>query len=327
MITSTLKRLGQSIERTPTYLTILAGTLLVSYEHWIGPLSVTAQLIFCGSLLLVVGIPHGALDHLIEEERISQQAKPFSLARFLAKYIVMIVLYGLAWLFFPVLCLCIFLLISAWHFGETDLEHAPDDIYWSFTRLIAGGFVLGFILLAHATEVTPILARIVQDDPKTMTLWAIAVNKSGALLRGWATLGIVLTMLSLGHRPTLINGWRLVRLGTVLLLTYSLPLLPAFMLYFGGWHSLSSFGLIQSYLHRSAHPARSIWKLWQQSIPFTVLAFGFLLAGAGIWNRYMPYFDPLPYLFILLSTITLPHIQVMRQLNLPAKRLAIKKLN
>jgi Brp/Blh family beta-carotene 15,15'-monooxygenase len=327
MITSTLTRLGQHIERTPTYLTILAGTLLVSYEHWIGPLSITAQLVFCGSLLLVVGIPHGALDHLIEQERSSQQAKPFSLARFLAKYIVMIVLYGLAWLFFPVLSLLVFLLISAWHFGETDLEHVPDDIYWSLTRLIAGGFVLGFILLAHATEVTPILARIVQDDQQTMTLWAEAVSSSGALLRGWATLSIILTILSLGHRSTLINSWRLVRLATVLLLTYSLPLLPAFMLYFGGWHSLSSFGLIQSYLQRSANPAQSVWKLWRQSIPFTALAFGFLLAGAGIWTSYMPHFDPLPYLFILLSTITLPHIQVMRQLSLPPKKLVIKKID
>ena len=316
MTSTLLTKLGRYIQRTPTGLTILAGSVLMGYQYWVGPLSMQVQLIFCSSLLLFVGIPHGALDHLIEQERTMRQAKPFSLPRFIAKYVLMIAMYGLAWLFFPVLSLTLFLLISAWHFGETDVENAPDDRYWSLIRLVAGGFVVAFILLTHAVEVTPILSRIVQNDAQAMKLWGEAASRAGTLLRGWATLTVVLAMLALGNRPMPLNGWRLARLGTVILLTYTLPLLPAFMLYFGGWHSLNSFGIIQSYLNRSGNPTRTIWKLWRQSVPLTALAFGFLMAGAGIWNSYAPLFDPLPYLFILLSTITLPHIQVMHQLDL-----------
>lgn len=316
MITRLLTRLGNYIHRTPTGLTILAGFLLACYQYWVGPLPILLQLFFCISLLLLVGIPHGALDHLIEQERTLRQAQPFSLVRFILKYVLMIAIYGLAWLFFPVLSLTVFLLISAWHFGETDLENAPDDRYWSLIRLVAGGFVLGFILLTHAAEVTPILSRIIQNDPQAMKIWGVAAERAGALLRGWATLVVILAILALGHQPIQLNGWRLARLGMVLLLTYTLPLLPAFMLYFGGWHSLSSFGIIQSYMQRPGKPAQSIWKLWWQSAPLTILAFGFLIAGAGIWHSYTPLLDPLPYLFILLSTITLPHIQVMHQLDL-----------
>lgn len=319
MIISLIASLSNRIQRTPTGLTILAGFLLACYQYWVGPLPMLYQLIFCSGLLLLVGIPHGALDHLLEQERTLREARPFSLARFILKYVLMIAIYGLGWLLFPVLSLSVFLLISAWHFGETDLENAPDDRYWSLSRLVAGGFVLAFILLSHAAEVTPILSRIIQNDPQAMTLWSLAVLYANSLMRGWATLVVVLAMLALGHQPVRLNGWRLARLGAVLLLTYMLPLLPAFMLYFGGWHSLSSFGVIQTYMQQPGKPTQTIWKLWRQSIPMTVLAFGFMMAGAGIWHSYTPQFDPLPYLFILLSTITLPHIQVMHQLNLLRK--------
>lgn len=314
-----LSRLSRSVQQTPTGLTIVAGLALAGYQHWVGSLSVTIQLIFCLGLLVLVGIPHGALDHLIEQEGSLRQAKPFSLVRFIAKYVLTIGLYGLAWLFFPVFSLVVFLFISAWHFGETDIENAPDDIYWSLTRIVAGGFILGFILLTHVAEVAPIVVRIVQNDESAVQFLNWVSSQSSALLRGWATLGIVLAMLSFGHRPMAISGWRLVRLGVVLLLTYALPLLPGFMLYFGGWHALSSFGNIRAFLQQSDKPVQSAWKLWRQSIPLTLLAFGFLLAGAGIWQSYTPQFDPLPYLFILLSTITLPHIQVMHQLDLLRK--------
>lgn len=307
--------MGSYVKRTPTCLTIVAGLSVAAYQYWVGPLSSTAQLFFCFGLLAFVGIPHGALDHLIEQEHSLRQAQPFSLTRFIAKYVFMIAAYGLGWMVFPVLSFILFLLISALHFGETDLEQAPDTGYWSLTRLLAGGFVLAFILINHADEVTPIIARIVENDTLTMQVWNGAIRHGGSLLRGWVTLLGVLAMLAYGHQPIPVNGWRLVRLAMVVSLTYTLPLLPAFMLYFGGWHSLSSFGTIVSYLQQSPHPGQSIWKIWRQSIPFTLLAFGFLIACTNVWNSYIPTIDPIPYLFILLSTITLPHIKVMHQLN------------
>ncbi len=321
MLPNRFVKLYLVVQQTPTYLTIIAGLLLVSYQYWAGPLPFTAQLVFCAGLLLVAGIPHGALDHLIEQEHSTRKNQPFSMPAFLVKYLLMIAVYGTGWLMFPVVSLVLFLLISAWHFGETDLENTPDNTYWLLTRLVEGGLVLAFILLTHAAETTPILARIVQYDAHTMEFWHRAASQSGELLRGWATLLIVLVMLAFGQYPMHINGWRLGRLGVILLLTYCLPLLPAFMLYFGGWHALSSFGTIRSYLQQSTGTRGSIWKLWRKSMPLTIIAFGFLLVCTGVWYSYATYLDPIPCLFILLSLITLPHIQVMHQLSIYSKRL------
>ena len=320
LLPTSLIALRRYVLQTPTALTIVAGVLLVSYQQWVGPLPIAAQLSFCVGLLLVAGIPHGALDHLIEQEHSIRRAQPFSMRQFFLKYLVTIAIYGIGWLVFPVLSLVLFLLISAWHFGETDLENAPDTPCWSLTRLVTGGFVLALILLTHATETTPILARIVQQNDLALQLWQAATSHAGALLRGWATLAVVLAMLAFGEQPMSVNSWRLGRWGLVLLLTYPLPLLPAFMLYFGGWHALSSFGSIRSYLQKSAYSLYSIWSLWRQSLPLTLVAFGFLAACATLWYTYAPHFDLLPILFILLSTITLPHIQVMYRLNINNKK-------
>jgi beta-carotene 15,15'-dioxygenase len=320
MITSGLARFARHAQQTPTYLTIVAGCMLVIYQHWIGPLPLLAQLLFCGVLLLVAGIPHGALDHLVEKERVSRLGEPFSLEQFLTKYLLTMALYAGAWLLAPVPCLFVFLLISAWHFGETDLVNAPATPYWSLARLSAGGFVLAFILLTHAAETTPILTRIVQADKLAMAVWNNLVVQSGGVLRGWATLIIVVMMLAYGQRPSVLDGWRLARLLVVISLTYWLPLLPAFMLYFGGWHALSSFRSLQAYLpHHTPNMALTALTVWRQSLPLTGVAFGGLAIFGGIWHFYMPLLDPIPILFIFLSLITLPHIGVMYAINAESK--------
>jgi beta-carotene 15,15'-dioxygenase len=308
--------LRRLVVQTPTLLTIIAGVILAGYQHFVGPLPLLFQLIFCGFLLLVAGIPHGALDHLVEQERANRLGKQFLLGQFLAKYLLTMGVYAGAWLLAPVPCLLVFLLISAWHFGETDLANAPETPYWSLARLSAGGFVLAFILLTHADETTPILFRIVQADELAVSFWQGLVLRSGAILRGWGTLVVVLTMLAYGQRASAIDGWRLARLLIIIGLTYFLPLLPAFMLYFGGWHALSSFHSLRHYLPVNAPtPTQAALHVWKQSLPLTGVAFGFLAVFLIVLTELAPSFDYLPILFIFLSLITLPHINVMHAVN------------
>lgn len=309
-------RLRYQVMHTPTLLTISVGILLVIYQLVSGEIPLLVQIVFCGGLLLVAGIPHGALDHLVEQERATRQGRPFSLLRFLINYLFTMGIYGAGWILAPVPCLLVFLLISAWHFGETDLDNAPVTAYWSLARLSSGGFVLAFILLTHATETTPILSRIVQQDKLTLLIWQGAVEQLGAVLRGWATLQAVLLMLAYAHSPASIDIWRMTRLSLIVALAFYLPLLPAFMLYFGGWHALSSFHAIREYLPaKTKNPLEASWQVWQKSLPLTGAAFGFLGFLALCWYFMIPATDPLPVMFILLSLITLPHIGVMHAIK------------
>lgn len=312
MPTISFARLHRYVLKTPTLLTIVVGLLLSGYQAITGTIPLIIQLIFSGLLLAVAGIPHGALDHLMERQLTVQRGEPFSLSRFLAKYLVTMAIYAVAWLFAPVVCLVVFLAISAWHFGETDLQNAPPTPYWSLARLSAGGFVLAFILLTHPAETTPILGKIVQADELALLVWQSAVEQAGSVLRGWGTLTFVLMMLAYGQRPMPIDGWRMARLSIILGLAFYLPLLPAFMLYFGGWHALSSFHLIQNYLPvETKNSAAASWKVWQQALPLTGVAFVFLALFVSIQQLSGVNLDLIPVFFILLSLITLPHISIM----------------
>lgn len=312
MIRSLSSQFQHRILKTPTLLTILIGFLLIAFQFLTGSLPFSVQLSFCGFMLVVAGIPHGALDHLVERERAIRHNKPFSLPEFIAKYLFTMGIYATAWLLAPVPCLLVFLLISAWHFGETDLNNAPETTYWSLARLSAGGFVLAFILLTHPAETSPILSRIVQGDEQVLAIWQFIVDRAGSVLRGWATLIVILIMLAYGNRPIRLQGWRIGRLLLILGLAFYLPLLPSFMLYFGGWHALSSFHTLQAYLPaNTTTPGQAIWKIWQQSLPLTLISIFFLGIYALIWAFVYPALDPLPSLFIFLSLITLPHIGVM----------------
>ncbi len=304
----------QRLKATPAYLTIGLGAVLVVWQAVAGPLPERVQWLVFAGLLIVAGIPHGALDHLIDQETAARLGKSFSLAQFLVRYLLTMAVYGAAWFVAPALSLLLFLLGSAWHFGETDIERVPLTPAWSVTRCVAGGFVLAFILLTHATEVTPILDRITHADPATMSVWKRAVRYGSAVWLYWGLLTGYLFVRASRARPVAVDWHRLARLAAVLALGYWLPLLPAFGLYFGGWHALSSFQTIHGYLKSRSAPLTA-GQVWLKSVPFTALALVSLAGFAWWWQQYARHWDPLPLIFIFLSLITLPHLNVMHGMN------------
>jgi Brp/Blh family beta-carotene 15,15'-monooxygenase len=106
-----------------------------------------------------------------------------------------------------------------------------------------------------------------------------------------------------------------INLIVILFLCYQLPLLPAFALYFGGWHAIRSFEIIFKFLHEAKEEmASKPLTMWKNALPMTFLAaFGFVFM-AFIWKGTGLKMDPLPAIFIFLSIITLPHLDVMDKL-------------
>ena len=182
-------------------------------------------------------------------------------------------------------------------------------------------FRITLALLTHAQETTPILARISQNNSNVMSVWlaSVALKKLFLILSLLVFFGLF--YLSNKRQPILFDGKHYLRLLIILLLTYFLPLLPAFALYFGGWHALNSFKTIRDYLYAgiivndSNFRQNSWWQVWKETLPFTVLATVFLTLSGMYWYLCFQNFDPLPLLFIFLSIITLPHLNVMYKMN------------
>lgn len=301
--------------KTPTWITVLLGFILLIWQFFQVTLPQNVQVIFFVSLILLTGIPHGALDHLIQEATDKKLNKAYDIKIFLVKYLLIMAVYALAWFWFSGLSLLIFLLISAWHFGETDLEKVPKNaIIWSFTRLIYGFYILAFILLTHINEVQPIVIKMVGNQNAVLGFWNfINLNIKQVLY----LLGLsFITIFIVAQSKYLINfdKLRLVRLSLILILSAWLPLLPAFALYFGGWHALCAFDNIHDYL-RKDQPSLSFKFVYFKTLPFTLLAIAFLCGFLWYCNVYTQHYDPFPTLFIFISLITLPHLIIAHQMN------------
>lgn len=152
--------------------------------------------------LLFPGLSHGAADHHLD-----WQGKPRGLSLFILRYIAIMLLVAGIWLLFPILGLFIFLLFSAWHFGETDLREW--GIYNPIQAFLFGLGILGLLLLTHLPETVGILTAM---ETAEFGEWLTVVHKPGILFSvacclipavrlpvlKWGSYFILLLMLALG---------------------------------------------------------------------------------------------------------------------------------
>lgn len=308
-------RIINKLLKVPTWITVFIGVVLLFWQYFQGDLPQNIQIIFFISLILLTGIPHGALDHLIQEATDKKLNRVYNAKIFLLKYLTVMALYALTWYWFSGISLIIFLFISAWHFGETDLEKAPQKVLiWSFTRLIYGFYILAFILLTHLDEVRPIVDKMIQNQESVIGFWNFITSNVKQILYLLGLSFVTIFIIAQSKFLIRFDKSRVFRLFVILMISAFLPLLPAFALYFGGWHALCAFDNIHDYL-RKDHPTLSFKLVYFKTLPFTLLAITFLCIFLWYCRAYIQDFDPFPILFIFISLITLPHLIIAHQMN------------
>jgi lycopene beta-cyclase len=277
------QKVSNSKSFRPLILLLFTSILLL-----MGRESMLQSLIGCGFLLLgliAVGIPHGAVDHLIEIGKWETRKVPI----FVVKYLGLAALMGICWYFFANFALLIFLLYSAWHFGQADGE------LWKLNRVTSflwGAFLLVYILGTHTIETNAILQSIgISAFSFSLPYWIISPWLIWALIHKKSAFTITLLWLTLAAQ---------------------LPLLLAFGLYFIGQHSVTSWKHISTELNQSNK------NIWLHSLPFhlgawLILAlFVFFWPTDGIYNFEM--LNKFGVFFIFISCISFPHVITMNML-------------
>jgi beta-carotene 15,15'-dioxygenase len=299
----------------PTWCSVLIGIALLLLQYWQGGLSENTQLFIFVFLILSTGIPHGALDHLIQKRTDEKSSKKHNFMLFLVKYIGIMLVYLSLWLMSPSLGLLLFLVISAWHFGETDVEKAPQQhLVWTATRLVYGFGILLILFLSHAQEIDPGIKRMMGNQENGMMVWSWISQNTSIVLGLIFLLFIVLFLSAQKSFFVPFDKNRILRLGLIVLLSLKLPFLVAFALYFGGWHAFCAFDNIHIYL-KKGYPNLSFRFVYIQSLPFTALAVVFLGAFLYYCAHFTQHHDPYVVLFIFISIITLPHLVIANQMN------------
>jgi Brp/Blh family beta-carotene 15,15'-monooxygenase len=206
---------------------------------------------------IVLGVPHGAVDHVLPFWTGRRRPGGAALGRVLAGYVAVAALAAVALLTAPTATVAVFLLVSALHFGRAEVVVSAEDA----GRRVPGSTQEWPATLAHGLAVVGL----------PLVLWpAASADVLGRLAPGWreplppvvrAVLGVgVVVVLGLALRAQLSTGGRreAAELVGVAALFAVVPPLVAFGLWFAGWHALRHTGRLIALL-RSSSPGRGPW--------------------------------------------------------------------
>lgn len=245
-------------------------------------------------IMLSIGIPHGALDHLL----FLKSGKRLQLPTFIACYVGIILAYLTIWYFAPIAALIIFLLISAYHFGQTHFVSEKEIRFKKLTYTSLGSFYLTVILMTDFETTAEILQSLVILDT-FQNLWFLPIIT-------FLILSASLILVQNSKDKVFIILEMLV-LGTLL---YALPLLIGFVLYFGFWHAWPSIKTEYSYINQNKENY-GVYGFIKDLLPFTLLSLvGMAIIFILIGGR-LTYDETVLLFFVLVSLISAPHIWVM----------------
>ena len=182
-------------------------------------------------IALAIGIPHGALDHLVTLPK----AAPLKMAVFILIYVVVAVVAVIGILQFNTIGFIIVLFMSAIHFGigdaafisELDRRTQPRTKLNRWCYIPAAGFTPVFIPLVNSAS-TEALASV---NPALINWHQGFDSQILAAVTGFSVLAILVMIMGKRNREAL-------DLTLLLLLAHIAPPLIAFAVYFGCWHAM-----------------------------------------------------------------------------------------
>lgn len=297
------------------YLLILFGLIVAFLYHWYVPdMSYRHQLYFFFAGVLLMGVPHGAADLLVAATNDRQRQKNFSTVHFLFIYLLRLSLFGLLIWFFPVIGNLLFVVIAAYHFGETDLSHFKTERLTGKIFVISYGLlILGVILLHHFEELMPMFKLFPSGIAAAGFIQLILLYRYYIL----ALIFVAFVLSSLfyfsKHETTSFHSETfIIHLGLLICILYVLPMILSFTFYFIFWHSFLSLRNVLGYLKQQGNytTASTIRQMVFYSLPALL---GILLAGTGGFmfiNKELM----VVYVFLGLAVLTAPHLQVMHEM-------------
>jgi Brp/Blh family beta-carotene 15,15'-monooxygenase len=300
---------------------LLPGILLMFLElmGWTMPLTVQLGIFLAG--LLTLGVPHGAVDVLVADYVGRKDGDQFRMLNFLVTYIGRVLLFGVLLWIFPWVGLLIFLLISAFHFGETDLSrYELEGLVGKIFTTSYGLMLLGILLLSHLDEVFPLLVFL--DGANELSGWMLVFEQQ-RLNFLFVLLAVLIGTSVLVHRrhAGFFRNWirqEAILFPIMLLLLWRLPLLLGFTFYFIGWHSVISLHSIMQYLVRTN--GVTVGQVWKQMLLYSGLAIGGTLLVGASGYMFTETNAMVWYAFMALAVLTGPHMEVMHDMYAALRR-------
>ena len=291
----------------------LAIGLSIVFSNWLGTDSLNWQ-VGMAVVALAIGIPHGALDHLVT----LPQAKPLRMALFIAIYVLIAALAIWAILTWNVWGFIAVLAMSSAHFGIGDSAFISE-----LNRLEnRGGGHLPVWAYANAAGLVPVVIPLVSSESSS------ALEKVNSTLINWdhglaseiqiavgaiTALAMVILLMQKRFRD-------FVDIALLAGLASFAPPLVAFAVYFGCWHAMRHTARLTSLLpsslkaYQESDASKAFLKAVLPGLPALAGTFLFVILLAGFSRTNLD--DH--FLWLTLVTVwalTVPHMLVTVKLD------------
>jgi Brp/Blh family beta-carotene 15,15'-monooxygenase len=289
-------------------LGITAG--VVTYGVAAAPPGTALQLALLAAAVALVGLPHGALDHLAARPIFEPEFGRTWWVVFGAMYLSLAALMALLWIVVPLPALCLFLTLSALHFGWDDPFWIDVSGRWwtKLERFSVGAMPIVLPTWSHPHEVTTIFnwlmpQRIVLDP-------GIVAAVAGCIAAAVLPVAGVRMVRLFFSSPS--GGAAAAEIAAIATLHVAAPPLIAFLTYFCGWHSMRH----ALELADGLAPGRlsvGLRRFARTAAPLTAAAVTAALATAAVLTtiHLQPTAIMTTVIFVGLSVLTVPHMAVM----------------
>ncbi len=306
----------RTFSRVRTFSSVaVALTIALSlfFSSWLGSDSLNWQ-VALAVIALAVGIPHGALDHLVT----LPEAKPIKMALFIVIYVAIALAAIWAILQWNVWGFIAVVLMSATHFGIGDsafiaeLDHLKGNSgrhipVWAYASAAGALPVLIPLVNSRSTEA-------LQKVNSNLVEWHYGFTSEIQIVVAAISTIAILTLLSRKRYRDVIDLALLAALAAIA------PPLVAFAVYFGCWHAMRHTARLTSLLpgsiaaYENAKSGAAFLKAVVPGLPalFGTMIFVVLLAGFSRENISDE------FLWLTLVTIwalTVPHMIVTAKLD------------
>ena len=280
-------------------------------------LFVSSSLVVALVLIVLIGIPHGANDHLLFfnliNKRVDEKNEKSTL--FFSSYIGLILLYVCCWYLFPTFSLGLFIMISIYHFGQSNVYISPIES--KFVKLISiflsGSFVLLTPIFAHIETALPVIQTLTKN-PDFLVISEKLGNKLAISTGMLMIIHWVILMLSkhINFKDGLIE---ILNVFLLFGLFYYSPLWIGFAIYFTLWHAIPSIE-DQINFFKTTRENYNLGKYIREIFPFSLIALLGLFLAFQFSGDYISVNQGLALLFSFIAVITLPHMIMMDLLYL-----------
>ena len=280
---------------------------------------------------LVLGLPHGAVDHLAVARTRGRRPDRRAIARVVALYAVVGGAYAVGWFLAPAAAFALFILVTWFHWGQGDLyalvalsdaDHLRSRAQRLATVVVRGGLPMLVPLLAfpdwYRRVAVTLVGRFAPDAVAALSP-AFSPDVRLGLAIGYGALAVA--TLAVGYARADDRGpWRLDAGETVGLVAFFAVVPPVFAIgvYFCLWHSLRHIARLllvddaAAAALRDREPTAAFARFARDALPLTLLSLA-LLGGLALAVPNPPGSVPewVGLYLVFIAVVTLPHVVVV----------------